>query len=75
MIDIDKVGSYDLLLKYSDELNIPKNIKIEEKLIELNENKYYPIRCIIYSLNKNTNFILFTYNPEFLLKFKNEWTS
>ena len=74
MIDIDKVGSYDLLLKYSDELNIPKNIKIEEKLIELNENKYYPIRCIIYSLNKNTNFILFTYNPEFLLKFKNSST-
>ena len=71
LFDIDKLGSYDLLVPYNQKFFEEKNIDVEDKLIELNDAKYYPIRCIINSLNKNTIYILFSYNKEYINQFKN----
>ena len=69
--DIDKLGFYDLLISYNEKIFIEQNIDTEDKLIELNNVKYYPIRCVINTINKNTIYILFSYNKEYINQFSN----
>ena len=40
-------------------------------MIELNNKKYFPIRCIINTVNKNTIYILFSYSKDFINQLKN----
>jgi len=72
--DIDKLGSYDLLISYNQEVFDERNIDTNDKLVELNNKKYYPVRCIINTENKNTIYILFSYNNDYINQFKNNTT-
>ena len=72
--DIDKLGSYDLLISYNQEVFDERNIDTNDKLVELNNKKYYPVRCIINTDNKNTVYILFSYNNDYINQFKNNST-
>ena len=71
LFDIDKLGIYDLLISYNQKIFEEENIDIEGKLVELNNVKYYPIRCVINAINKNTIYILFSYNKEYINQFRN----
>ena len=71
MFDIDKLGNYDLLISYNEKVFSEQNIDVEDKLVELNGIKYYPVRCIINTIRKNTICIIFSYNKEYINQFQN----
>ena len=72
LFDIDKLGSYDLLIQYNQKVFEEKNIDIEGKLIELSSGKkFLPIRCIINTINKSTIYILFSFNKNYINQLKN----
>ena len=69
--DLDKLGFYDLLISYNKKVYEEENIDIENKLVELNNSKFYPVRCVINTINKNTIYILFSYNKEYINQLRN----
>ena len=71
MFDIDKLGNYDLLISYNEKVFEEEKIDIENKLVEINNIKYYPVRCIINTIRKNTICIIFSYNNEYINQFQN----
>ena len=71
LFDIDKLGTYDMIIDYNKKIFEEKKIDIEGKLVEMNNKKYYPIRCIISTNNKNVIYILFSYNKEYINQFRN----
>ena len=71
MFDINKLGTYDLLIIYNEKIYEENNIDIENKLIELNNNQYLPIRCVIKTFNKNTIYIILSYNKEYINQLRN----
>ena len=71
LFDINKLGSYDFLIKYDQEIFEKNNIDVEDKLVELSNKKYFPIRCIINTVNKNSIYILFSYSKDFINQLKN----
>jgi len=71
LFDINKLGSYDFLIKYNQEIFERNNIDTEDKLVELNNKKYFPIRCVINTVNKNGIYILFSYSKDFINQLKN----
>ena len=75
MFDIDKLGAFDLLINYNEKVFQDEKIDVEDKLIELNNTKYYPVRCIINPINKNGICIIFSYNKEYINQFRNHTPS
>ena len=71
IFDIDKLGSYDLLINYDQQVFEAKNIDIEDKLIELNNKQYYPVRCVINTYNKNIIYIIFSYSKQYINQLRN----
>ena len=71
LFDIDKLGTYDLLISYNQQVFEEENIDVEDKLIELNNVKYYPVRCVINTIRKNTICIIFSYNKQYINQFNN----
>ena len=71
IFDIDKLGSYDLLINYDRQVFEAKKIDIEDKLIELNNKQYYPVRCVINTYNKNIIYIIFSYSKQYINQLKN----
>ena len=75
LFDLDKLGTYDLLITYNEEAFLKSHIDIEDQLIELKKVKYYPVRCIVNTINKSTIYIIFSYNNEFINQFRNHTPS
>ena len=71
LFDIDKLGIYDLLIEYNKQVFEENKIDTDGKLVELNNKKYYPIRCIINTNKNNIIYILFTYNKDYINQFRN----
>ena len=71
IFDISKLGSYDLLIKYDKKTFEKYNINIINKIIEYDGGQYYPIKCVINTINKNTIYIIFTLNNQYINQLKN----
>ena len=71
IFDISKLGSYDLLIRYDRKTFEKYNINVGNKLVEYDSKKYYPIRCVINTLNKNTIYIIFSINHQYINQLKN----
>ena len=69
--DIDKLGTYDFLIEYNQQIFEQKNIDVYDKLVELNNKKYYPVRCVINTGNKNIIYVLFSYNKNYINQLRN----
>ena len=67
-----KLGSYDLLVPYDQKIFEKFEINIENKLLEYDSKKYYPIRCVINNIkNSNSIYIIFSLNNEYINKLTN----
>ena len=71
MFDPSKLGSYDLLIPYDQKTFVTYNIDIQNKLIEYDSKFYFPIRCIINTIQKNTIYILFSLNHYYINQLTN----
>ena len=71
IFDVSKLGSYDLLIKYDQKTFQKYNINTSKKLVEYNYVKYFPIRCVINTINKNTIYIIFSLNNQYINQLKN----
>ena len=68
---LSKLGSYDILVPYDQKTFEKLNIDIDNKLVEFNLKKYYPIRCVINTLHNNTIYIIFTLNHQYINQLNN----
>ena len=71
IFDISKLGSFDLLIEYKKKTFEKFKINPEDKLVEYNSCLYYPIRCVINTLNKNTIYIIFSLNHQYINQLRN----
>ena len=71
LFDPSKLGSYDLLIEFDPKTFIELNIDTQNKIVEYNSKKYFPIRCVINTLNSNTIYIIFTLNDEYINQLRN----
>ena len=71
IFDPSKLGTYDLLIFY--EQKTFENLKIDttNKLVEYDFKKYFPIRCVINTINKNTIYIIFSLNHQYVNQLRN----
>ena len=69
--DIDKLGTYDFLIEYDQQIFEQKKIDVNDKLVELNDKKYYPVRCVINTVSKNIVYVLFSYNKNYINQLRN----
>ena len=71
LFDPSKLGSYDLLVKYDKTIFEENKIDTQNKLIEYDQEKYFPIRCTINSLQGNTIYIIFSLNNLYINQLRN----
>ena len=71
IFDVSKLGSYDLLIPYDKQTFDKFNINIENKLVEYDFKKYYPIRCLINTITRNTIYIIFSLNHQYINQLRN----
>ena len=71
MFDPSKLGSYDLLIVYDKKTFDKYKIDTQNKLIEYDDKLYFPIRCVINTINKYTIYIIFSLNQQYINQFRN----
>ena len=71
IFDISKLGSYDLLIRYNKKTFEKYNINALYHLIEYDGEQFFPIRCVINTINKNTIYIIFTLNNQYINQLRN----
>ena len=71
IFDISKLGSYDLLIRHDAKTFEKYKINYINKLVEYDTIQYYPIRCVINTINKNTIYIIFSINNLYINQLRN----
>ena len=71
IFDPSKLGTYDLLIFYEQKTFEKLKIDTTNKLVEYDFKKYFPIRCVINTINKNTIYIIFSLNHQYVNQLRN----